>query len=630
MGTSSNKNGVEESMIKLYNMNTEDFMNNIIARGKYSEIYKTSNDKNEIYAIKIINKKKILETLNNINSNNLENIIQEKLKLMKICENKSDSSIKIIQFINTKTNYYFVMEYCDSNLREYFQNNKFEKGLDINTIRDIFNKLNKALAVMNNNNICHGDINPEHILISEKDENNINFKFTDFFNFNSITKNYSIYTAPEIQNSTKENNSFDIKSDLWSIGLILYELYFGQIPFEMKDISKMKDNSYKISLSKVNKENNFNDLIEKLLKISVDERISFDDYLNHSFWDKQKNVQITSPTKSSMAGIKSDSDNNNNDNNNIEDSQNKEVIFKFKTNNLKKELDNFAQNDLKNCEIFKYTGNASKKPDLKDSYIMNWLSKLKFSNLTKMDLSGNDFESLEGLGNLELNLLTELYLNSNKIKNITELSKVKFENLFVLDLSQNEITDFGALSKTKLESLSILNLSENKISDIASLGSLSLNSLTILNLSFNDIQSFDILSSVKFKNLKILFLNNNKISDINVFSQIQFEKLEKLNLNSNNIRDISGLKKSKMKMLKELDLSFNKIEDISVFSSVPFTHLLSLNISFNKISKITAFEKIKFKSLKKISLFGNDSLNLDSIIIKSIIDDLKCKNINVM
>ena len=35
MGTSSNKNGVEESMIKLYNMNTEDFMNNIIARGKY-------------------------------------------------------------------------------------------------------------------------------------------------------------------------------------------------------------------------------------------------------------------------------------------------------------------------------------------------------------------------------------------------------------------------------------------------------------------------------------------------------------------------------------------------------------------------------------------------------------------
>ena len=58
MGTSSNKNDLEESLIKIYNINTEDFMNNIIAKGKYSEIYKTSNDKNEIYAIQIINKKR--------------------------------------------------------------------------------------------------------------------------------------------------------------------------------------------------------------------------------------------------------------------------------------------------------------------------------------------------------------------------------------------------------------------------------------------------------------------------------------------------------------------------------------------------------------------------------------------
>ena len=122
---------------------------------------------------------------------------------MKICEKKSDSIIKIIQFINNKSNYYFVIEYCDSNLRKYFQNNKFEKGLDVNTIRDIFNKLNKALIAMNNNNIFHGDKKPEHILISEKYENNIEFKFTDFFNFNSITKSYSLYTAPEIYNSTK-------------------------------------------------------------------------------------------------------------------------------------------------------------------------------------------------------------------------------------------------------------------------------------------------------------------------------------------------------------------------------------------------------------------------------------------
>ena len=70
-------------------------------------------------------------------------------------------------------------------------------------------------------------------------------------------------------------------------------MYFGKIPLKRNErYSKNEISNYKISLSKVDKENNFNDLIEKLLKINLNERISFDDYLNHNFWDKQKNVQL--------------------------------------------------------------------------------------------------------------------------------------------------------------------------------------------------------------------------------------------------------------------------------------------------------------------------------------------------
>ena len=617
MGNDSNIED-EQYIKKKYNL---DSLNNIIAKGKYSNIYKTKTENNEL-AIKIINKNKILEIINIINQEVLENTIQERLKIMKYCGENSDYSIKIINSLNTNTNYYFVMEYCNISLKEYFIKNKKGKGLDIDTIRDIFTKLNKLLTFMANNKIYHGDIKPEHILISIK-EGILIPKLADFFNFNLLIKNYSLYTAPEIINNKNSNYKYDIKTDLWSIGLILYELYYNEFPFKsIKDIINLNKNNF-LKLSKEEKEKDFNDLIENLLKIDIHERISFDEYIGHAFWVTKN--KINEPNKESKTKkVINESDNHN------EVINKKEIDFEFKTENYKKELDKFTKNDLKEIEIFKYSGFSSKKTVLKDEYIMKWLSKLSFSNLKRIDLNGNDFENIEGLGKMELYMLTELNLNSNKIDNITELTKVKFENLTSLDLSENQISNIDSLSKTNFEYLSILNLSENKINNISILGNCQFYYLTILNLGFNQINNIDIFSKVCFNNLIVLYLNNNQIENINVFTSIPFEKLEILNLNSNNIKEIGCLKNSKLKMIKELNLSFNKIEEIKNLNSFPFANLESLNLSFNKISNINCFENMKFKSIKKISLYGNDDINYDSIFVKDIIEDLTEKKINIL
>ena len=482
-----------------------------------------------------------------------------------------------------------------------------------------------------NNKMFHGDIKPEHILINENDENDIKPILIDYFNFNSMTKDYSLYIAPEILINENETNNFDIQSDLWSIGLILYELYFNKLPFNSKeDLINMTKNNNNLILSKIQKDKNLNDLIEKLLKIKKDERISFNEYINHNFWkeekQKQNNIQISQPkpieNNKPKEIIKKKT---------IKDPSNqKEVIFEFETENLNKELEDFIEKDFKETEIFRYTGNDSKKSKLKDTYIMEWLGKLKFSNLMKLDLSENDFESLEGLGNLELGLLTELNLSHNKLKDISELQKVKFENLTSLDLSENQISNFEGLTKCKFENLTILNLSDNLVNNITFLANLNFNQLSILNLGFNQIQNIGALQKGKFTNLNVLYLNNNQIDNINVFSQIHLEKLQILNLSNNNIRKIDSLKKAKLKMLKELNLSFNKIDDINILNSIPLNNLESLNLSFNKISKISILEEVKLKSLKKISIYGNDEINFDSVFIKNIIEELQNKNINVI
>ena len=615
----------------------------LIYNGEYSEIYKSKNMNNEEFTLKIINKNKMNQILSGINNSSLitnqidlDKYVQEKINFMKEISSGIEYSIKINSYSNIDNYYHIEMEFCELNLRQYFNKRKKENGLDMNEIKEIFKKLNNVLVKMDEKKIFHGDIKPEHILMKEKNENMIIPKFTDYFRFNTFSKKFNLYNAPEIINNESQNNEINIKSDLWSIGLIMYELYFNKMPFKTNDeILEIIKNGKELDLSKADNED-FNELIENLLIINNKERFSFNEYINHDFWKDenskriepqilQKDNIILSPNKKDEN--KSDKNNNKNFFNKV----GKEVIFEFKTENYKKELNYFSKNDLKEVETFKFSGFNSKKSFLDDKIIIQWIKKLCFGNLKKLYLDGNDIMNIEGFKELILNNLTHLYINSNKIKDITEMSQAKFENLLLLDLSQNDIINIESLSKSPFTNLSTLNLSENKINDISYLKNLPFHNLKIINLSFNLIQKIEVLSKVPFLDLKSLFLNNNKITDIEVFNFVPFNNLENLNLSNNEIKNINSLKNSKLKSLKKLDLGFNKIENIEIILKSPsFDKLECLNICFNKIDDIDALDELKLKSIKKICIYGNDAINYDSLFIKEIINELKNKHINII
>ena len=106
--------------------------------------------------------------------------------------------------------------------------------------------------------------------LSESDE--LNSKFEEF-----IGTDY--YRAPEIY-----KNEGNLKSDLQSIGLILYYLYFNQIPFtdreeyiNFKLDVILKETDYKL----------LNDLLNKLLIKDYNDRIGWDEYFDHPFNHQQ-------------------------------------------------------------------------------------------------------------------------------------------------------------------------------------------------------------------------------------------------------------------------------------------------------------------------------------------------------
>ena len=86
-----------------------------------------------------------------------------------------------------------------------------------------------------------------------------------------ISKNYftsnvgtNFFKAPEV-----ENNKYDYKADLYSIGIVLYYLYFGEYP--IKEFKNNYDN------------NEIKDLINNLIEKDFNKRLDWNNYINHPF-----------------------------------------------------------------------------------------------------------------------------------------------------------------------------------------------------------------------------------------------------------------------------------------------------------------------------------------------------------
>ena len=157
--------------------------------------------------------------------------------------------------------------------------------------------------------------------------------------------------------------------------------------------------------------------------------------------------------------------------------------------------------------------------------------------------------------------------NDNKINNIMndgnkgleDLCKIEFKDLTELNLIFNNISDISALKNFKCEKLEILYLNKNKIADISVLEKVNFIKLKTLNLTDNIISNIKVLEKVKFQELEVLDLSNNQIFDINIFVKVNFKKLRQLFLQDNHISNVNALGSKKFENLILLDLKDNPI-----------------------------------------------------------------------
>ena len=229
-------------------------------------------------AIKRIQKKLIQE------ENLYEELEREKNLLIKL---QSQNVVKLIDFVETKDYYDIILEQCDTDLKTILNNKK--EGYTIPEIRNIMNQLNNAFKVMTANNIIHRDIKLENILVKYLDSNKdkMLIKLGDFglsrqfFGMSYIDSTFCgtpETMAPEIKLELPYNN----KVDLYSIGMVMYELYYKKFP---------KFNKFHIP-NELPEDENFKDILEKLLRESPNERLSWKEYFIHPFFLDMKHINI--------------------------------------------------------------------------------------------------------------------------------------------------------------------------------------------------------------------------------------------------------------------------------------------------------------------------------------------------
>jgi len=132
---------------------------------------------------------------------------------------------------------YIVTELCaGGNLLDRIEQGPIEEK----EMKRIARELMQGLAYLHALNICHRDLKPENVLFTEKGE----AKIADFGLARVLDQSRIVsvvgtpyYLAPEVP-----DGKYDLKCDLWSLGVLLFYGLVGKLPFQGKDWPELRDN----------------------------------------------------------------------------------------------------------------------------------------------------------------------------------------------------------------------------------------------------------------------------------------------------------------------------------------------------------------------------------------------------
>ena len=358
-------------------------------------------------------------------------------------------------FKDTKLDYfYIVMEYAnDGDLSKKIktQKNKIigEKYFSEEKIMQYFYQICRGLQYIHSKNIIHRDIKSQNIFLMK----NGKIKIGDFGIAKALTntKNNATtiigtpyYFSPEIING----EPYNYKTDIWSLGVVLYEMCCLKLPFESNNIAQL---SIKIMKGKYDPipnrySKNMANLIKNMLNIDQKLRPNINEVMQSPLLKNYHNNKYANKSSKNLSSNKKPIINSYKSQYNfkineqlLEQKQNERKSLVNKNSNYKEKscspiifknkscIENLSLNNQKNNKqsdsLFELP-KASNKNKTKKSNIFKRISTQN-EMLPKVNLNDDNDSNKKNNVNFSVNIVNNIYNNNNIAKNMNFFERPK-------------------------------------------------------------------------------------------------------------------------------------------------------------------------------------------------------------
>jgi hypothetical protein len=261
----------------------------VIGKGKFGMVHLGIHKKTQQkVAVKVIKKEKIQTTED-------KELVRIEIGILKLCHHPN--IVRLLDHLENEDYIFIVLEFIDGDtLHKYFKKRKI-----VFTEHEaylIMVQIAKGIKYLHKYGIVHRDLKPENIMITKQNGSDI-IKIMDFglskivSSQEKMVEGYGTihYVSPEVLLRTPYNKEVDI----WSLGIILFYMLCGHLPFKGSNQSIVGDKIINEELEFIENEwKNMSKEVKKLiagcLTKEPEERITIEEFLNHP-WIKKNMKQ---------------------------------------------------------------------------------------------------------------------------------------------------------------------------------------------------------------------------------------------------------------------------------------------------------------------------------------------------
>ncbi|XP_018431587.1 PREDICTED: NUAK family SNF1-like kinase 1 [Nanorana parkeri] len=243
-----------------------------LGKGTYGKV-KKAIDKSTgmLVAVKSIQKDKITDELDRVH-------LQREIEITALL--KHEHIIQVFEVFESSEKIIIVMEYASNGELYDFINNKHQ--IPESEARRFFRQIVSAVHYCHKNGIVHRDIKLENILLDE----NLNVKLADFGLSNlyykkQVLETYCgspLYASPEIVKGLPYHGP---EVDCWALGVLLYALIYGSMPFDNSNYKLLADQIGSGQYRQPPHLSGACGLIDWLLTVNPARRATIEDIANH-------------------------------------------------------------------------------------------------------------------------------------------------------------------------------------------------------------------------------------------------------------------------------------------------------------------------------------------------------------